>query len=373
MVRLCLRLRYPRFRGSQSRCRENNHEVEQSKFIPIVCEFDDDEDPCLPTYLKARIWINFSTPEAVNENWERLVRLLYGKPLHEKPKLGNAPAYIRNETPSPSSPAIAKFRVLRQAILEGKKGTAIYRKAFLDTCIEYADTLRVRERPQVDSLGEQVLEDCGKLKHIRNHFIDWVLLEAEAAPGKDLAETLLSLLERLLELKARPSEINQWSDTWFEAHSVFVYETFLYIIAALLKTNSFQLLHEVFNSHYLLPETIRRGDKHFDRFGAFYGSSGTLQNVLAPEGRRLCSPAAELIKRQAEREDITFGAVMEAELLILLMAFITPGVRWYPQTLHYESYMHAPPFFLRASQHKYFTKLAAITGIQDASALSKFE
>ena len=56
---------------SQIISKEVYEKVDQSKFIPIVCEFDDNGEPFLPTFLKSRIWIDFSTPEASNENWER--------------------------------------------------------------------------------------------------------------------------------------------------------------------------------------------------------------------------------------------------------------------------------------------------------------
>lgn len=354
---------------SQIISREVYEKVEQSKFIPIACEFSDDGNPFLPTFLKSRIWINFSSPEAVNENWERLIRLIFGKPLHEKPKIGKPPAYITNDTAAPSSPAITKFNAFRQALLQDKKGLSIYRRDFLSACISYADDLRVRDRPNVDSLGKKVLEDCGKLKHVRNHIVDWILIESEASPTDEFCQSLLSFLEDLRELKSRPAEVNSWSNAWFDAHSVFVYETFLYVVAALLKTNAYQILHEVFTSHYLLPATDRHGENKFDTFDCFYGNSETLQTELAPEGKRLYSPAAELIKRQAEREDLPFSSVIEAELLILLMAFLNPNCRWYPQTLHYSSYSREFPFFIRAAQHKHFMKLAVITGISDANQL----
>jgi hypothetical protein len=264
---------------------------------------------------------------------------------------------------------MSKFNALRQAILQGKSGLAIYRRDFLEACIDYADAMRVREQPNIDSLGEKVLEDCGQLKKVRNHIIDWVLLESEASPSNEFCQALLDFLERLRELKSRPSEITSYSDTWFEAHSLFVYETFLYIVAALLKTHSYSVLHEIFTSHYLLPDSDRHGDDRFTTFEAFCGYSETLQSVLAPEGRRLHRPAAELVKRQADREDIPFKAVIEAELLILLMAFLTPNAYWYPQTLHYASYSRGFPFFLRATQHKHFEKIAIITGIRDANEL----
>ncbi len=354
---------------SQIISKEVYEKVEQSKFIPIVCEFSSKGEPYLPAFLKSRIWIDFSSPEAVNNNWEQLIRIIYGKPVHEKPKLGKPPRYIMEDKSTPSSPAIGKYNSLRQAILQNKPGLRMYRRDFLDSCIEYADSLRVRERPIVDSFGEKILEDCKKLVIIRNHILDWVLLESAAMPSEDFSEALVGLLERLLDLKSRPPEVNSWSDSWFEAHSVFVYETFLYIVAALLETQSFDDLHNIFTSHYLLPETESNGENQFGCFDTFYGYSQTLNEVLSPEGRRLHSPAAEFIKQHADRDDITLDKIIEAELIVLLMTFLNSEARWYPQTFHYASYRRKFPFFVRASQHKNFKKLAKITGIENADAL----
>jgi hypothetical protein len=356
---------------SQIISQEVYQKVEQSKFIPIVCEFTDDSNPFLPTFLKSRIWIDFSSPEKVNDNWEQLIRLLFGKPLHQKPKLGQPPAYITNETAPPSNPAITKFNALRQALMQDKKGLSIYRKEFLAACISYADSLRVREKPNVDSIGKKILEDCNKLKDVRNHIIDWVLLESDVSKSKDFCEALLNLLESLNELKSRPQEITTWNSSWFEAHSVFVYETFLYIIAALLKTNSYEVLHEVFTTHYLHPITERYSNQNtFDTFSCFYGYSETLQSVFAQKNQSLISPTGELIKNQADRNDLPFSSIIEAELLTLLMAFLNTNVRyWYPQTYHYTRYNNDFPFFIRATQHKYYLNLATITGIASVEEL----
>ena len=343
--------------------------VKQSKFIPIVCEFSDDGEPILPAFMKSRMWINFSSSEAENENWEQLVRLLYGKPQHVKPKKGKAPSFITSDTPVPTSEAFAKFNSLKQAVLQDKKGLNHYRRDFIDSCISYADDLRVRERPEVESMGEKILEDCGKLKEVRNFLCDWVLLESEISDESVFSEALIDVLEKLRELKSRPQEINSWNESWFEAHSVFVYETFLYIVAALLKSGAYTTLNEIYTSHYLLPSSDRNGASNFEKFDCFYGYSETLQSVLAPENQRLHAPAAELIKRQADREDIPFSDIRQAELLTLLMSFITPDTRWYPGTLHYSSYSNGYPFFVRAAQHKNYLKLVKITGIESADKL----
>jgi hypothetical protein len=354
---------------SQIISQEIYNKVTQSKVIPVVTSLGENGEPFLPTFLKPRIWIDFSSSEAVNENWEQLVRVLYGRPLHQKPMVGKPPTYLADAGSSPASPAAGKFGALRQALLQSRPGIALYRKDFLDACFEYADSLRVRERPTTDSLGDKVFTDCGRLKLIRDHLIDWILLEASIAPTPEFAEALIGFLERMWELKSKPPELNQWSDAWFEAHSVFVYETFLYIVAALVKSNACSVLHEVFTTHYLRPSSDRSGDVTFDTFSRFHGHSESLQAVLAPKGHTLHSASAELIKRQADRNDLPFSAIIEAELLVLLMTMITPDAFWYPGTLHYRTHSSDSPFFLRAAQHKGFKKLAIISGIPDATRL----
>lgn len=355
---------------SQIISKEVYDKVEQSKFIPIVCEFDEDGNPYLPTYLKSRIWIDFSAPDTVNKNWERLIRFIFGKPLHEKPQLGKPPAYITSDVATPTSHALVKFNALKQAILKENKTLPIYRRDFLNTCIEYANELRVRERPDVSTLGEKVLEDAKKLTQVRNHIIDWVFLESGMTSSAEFSESLLSFLEQLRELKSRPPELNTWSDAWFEAHAIFVYETFLYIIAVLIKNQSFQTLHEILTSHYLVPPSERYGDNAFVTFDTFYADSDMLQPVLAPKGQTLYSPAAEFIKRNADREDLPFKSIIEADLLLLLMSLISLDTQWFPQTLYYASYAAGDfPLFLRATQHKSFMKLSIITEVEDADKL----
>lgn len=341
--------------------------VKQSKFIPILCEFDNDGEPIAPVFMDARIGINFSTPESVNENWEQLIRLLFNKPLHVKPKKGSVPSYITSNVPLPANEARAKFESLRQAILQEKKGISMYRKDFIESCMSYADKLRVREKPDAAQFGQKIVDDCGELKVVRDHLCDWILLEGNVTQEDEFTEALLDVLEMLIELKSKPEDLTSWSDKWFEAHSVFVYETFIYIIASLIKVGRYRTLHEIYTSNYMNPPTVRNLNFEFDDFGCFYGYSESLQSVLRPN-ERLYSPAAELIKMQADREDITFQDVVQGEALTLMMA-VLKQVHWYPGTLHYVSHHQRLPFFLRATQSKHFAKLATVTGIKSGSEL----
>lgn len=141
------------------------------------------------------------------------------------------------------------------------------------------------------------------------------------------------------------------------------------MIAALLKTRAFKDLNNVFTSHYIMPSTERHLYGQFMMFDGFVTYAEILNPILASEGQKLLSPAAELLKRQANREDIPFSDLIQADLLTLLMAFITPDTRWYPQLMYYSGHGAEFPFFIRASQHKNFANLATITGIADANTL----
>ncbi len=239
---------------------------------------------------------------------------------------------------------------------------------FLDSCIDYADQMRIRENPNVKNWGERVLDDARKLTVIRNHVIDWVLLESHVTFEETFSEALLDFLVKLREMKSRPVDLNSWHPGWFEAESVFVYETFLYINASLLKNKKYEVLHNILTYNYLLPISDRNDNNFFKRFDTFFGYSESLQ-ILAKEGFKLHSPVAEFIKRHADRKDITFENLMEADLLLFMMALISKDFIWRPHTLYYSAYNNGFPLFLNAASHKGFFNLVKITGIENADQL----
>ncbi len=68
--------------------------VKQTKFIPVVCEYDDEGQPCLPVFMKGLIYIDVSSETLYGDGLDKLLRLIYEQPFHQKPKLGGAPAFV---------------------------------------------------------------------------------------------------------------------------------------------------------------------------------------------------------------------------------------------------------------------------------------
>ena len=252
--------------------------------------------------MKSRIWLDFSTDKKANGSWEQLIRRLHGRPENFKPPRGRRPSYLDEDGDEDLGAIRARFRSLQPALLGDARGVDLRRSDFLDSCMEYVDELRIREQPDEEALGTRVIGDCRKLVVVRDALVDWITLEMADGSRGEWGTMLTDTLERLLELKARPAEVTRWNDDWFGAHSVFVYETCLYIVAALIRAHGFDVLRTLFKTHYLMPETDRYGEENFCRFHRFHGHSRALSEALkAPEGRRYLSPEAELFKRSDQK------------------------------------------------------------------------
>lgn len=344
--------------------------VDQKKFIPIVCEKREGGEPFLPVFLKSRIWIDFSTPETANGNWERLVRVLYGKPINEKPALGKAPSYLSDAEERPALPTIGKYNALRDALLNTKPTVQFCRKDFFAAAVGFADSLRVRQKPDVEHIDEKILEDLHKLLPLRDQLIDWLILESTLPQTTNFDDTLIEFLENALALKYRPKEIIQWNEAWFDAHAIFVYELFLYVIAILIRADRFVSIRNIFTTHFMLPEMEAQGGRDFVSYGEFWSYSQAIDYRNKRLKLSRLSLLADILKERSTHNDIPFRDVMQAELAILLVSLISDNCHWYPHTLVYSGRGGVRfPFFIRAAQHKYFERLKIITGIETADAL----
>lgn len=105
--------------------------VNQTKFIPVVCEYDDDGAPCLPIFMKARIYVDISSDERYGEGLDHLLRLIYEQPLHQKPSLGAPPVFINN----PGIPYAKELSAAVRAIQEGKSNRQGLENLFLKSVL----------------------------------------------------------------------------------------------------------------------------------------------------------------------------------------------------------------------------------------------
>ena len=94
--------------------------INENKIIPIVRQSSVTE---LPTFLKTKLYINFSTDGEYEFNYDNLVRSIHKAPLYIKPPVGNNPFLTVNETP------ISPYKSLLDELLKAianEQGTSNY-------------------------------------------------------------------------------------------------------------------------------------------------------------------------------------------------------------------------------------------------------
>lgn len=62
--------------------------IDENKIVPIIKQ---DGTGDLPTFLKSKLYINFSKPDDFELSYDNLVRTIHNSPLFEKPPIGNNP------------------------------------------------------------------------------------------------------------------------------------------------------------------------------------------------------------------------------------------------------------------------------------------
>jgi hypothetical protein len=333
--------------------------VQQEKFIPIVLEFDNDNRPFLPIFFETRIYIDFSTSEAINEHWEQLVRRLYGKPQYQKPKLGKVPLYITEELVAPPSKIQAKFTLLKQAVLQEKKTLGLYRKDSFESCYEYAESFHILEEPDYHGFNQKIKDDCHNLIHVRDAVVDWIFLESSLLSTDKFVPMLVELMEKLCDIASRPQELTFWRGDWFNAERTFVYEIFLYSIAALLKSEAFEPLYRYLLYKFKMPDSEINNNK-FDSFICF---------------QPYCN--YKWINGLSQRKCVPFIEIIQADIIAYLMFEIhyrskDTTLGWQSVLLSYLGYRDRHlPFFVMAERHNDFRNLATVIGVKTADELRR--
>ena len=100
--------------------------MKQEKFIPVIAEKDENGDAYVPTYIKSRIYIDLSDENTYEQEYEKLLRNIYDKPLITKPKLGKKPEWL-DEEKSDFFPVRDIIKQIKGAVTDAKRKSCINR------------------------------------------------------------------------------------------------------------------------------------------------------------------------------------------------------------------------------------------------------
>ncbi len=348
--------------------------ADQTKFIPIIFEYDSDGKPCVPTFVKSRIFIDLSNEDIFEDNYETLLRNIFEKPASKRPPLGTAPAYIESEDPI-FLPTAHKVSTIKNALINERKNTPLLIKDYLETFVSAVGTFDISYNElTATNYDEVILKRIEDLVVLRNDFIDFIEVYTTHSVVID-SELLHRFFEKLLEHNINSDSSESSRDTlgYLKADSrrFFYYELVLTFTALFIEKERFEELAYVLQTPFIV-EYRNRGEiieLSFTEFRHFVSTLNEHRNKKYNMNR--VSVTADMIKQRAS-EKIKFEKLVEADILLYYISLLYPHKNsyfsnWFPETSCYRLYR--PAILAKTVSERYFNKVKILFGVSTKQQL----
>lgn len=340
-------------------------DVAQEKFIPIVRERNDEGKPYMPTYLASRLYIDLSNDDQFEENYEILIRNIYGRPSFSKPKLGKAPSYLFEETPLDFKTSFI-LRGLENLLNKYPERTNLTIKDFLENFFENLKdfTLTLDSRDQIE-IGKKICENINQYTPLRNDFIEFFDILTKSGVPFDI-DILIKFMEKLPLFLQPFDNRSSWSRFEFENYKIIIHELFIYLVAIGLKNENYKFVEELLYSSYFIK------DKHnykseAEQFDVFYGSTEIIKPYYdQTHSKNFLNAMADFIIKRIP-SSLNKSLIVQADLLCHYIALLN-NLRWFPITYVYDT-SGKYEFFYRLKSKRHFEKLKGIFDVEKIDEL----
>jgi hypothetical protein len=333
----------------------------QEKFIPIVREHDEDGKACMPHFMGGRIYIDLSSEETFEENYQKLVRNLYGKPLLKRPPLGTPPAYITDDE-QVQFRTTHKILAIKDSLLHARPSANGLISDFLDTFVASLEEFRI-SGGAVSGFDEKVAQSIEKMLPLRDDFIDFALLLFRYRESVDL-DQLHEFWEKLLSFTFRPEAVQSWSEVDFDNYRFFNYELMLSFITVLFRLRRYpDAAHFIHTPYFFRNDTCELKEGGVEMFNRYARSLEEFRNNRL--GIQRVSVSADLIKSRATHKEARFDGIYDADLILHFILQLRGGrFDWFPRTSAYGGRFSKIEFFSRLVSRNHFEKVKVLFEVQ---------
>ena len=352
--------------------REVYEKQDQGKFVAVITAKDEQGKPYLPTYYKSRIYIDLSEPDSYTDNFEKLLRWIYDKPLYTRPEIGKRPSFLA-EPDAISLGTTATYKRAISAIKENKSFVAGAVDEYLTNFVSNLENFRITKKE--GEFDDQIIDNIEKFIPYRNEVISLFVTLAQYSPTEENILKIHRFFEALIPYMSRTENVNSWNECDFDNFKFIIHELFLYTVAILTKHERFSEVNLLLTSQYYVPGSSDYGKDTmvgYEVFRKYLKSLNYRNSRLKLNRLSLC---ADLLEQRSKHSGIEFRYLMQADF-ILFMRFEIQKTdsysQWFPDTLLYVGGFHSAfEIFARASSKSYFEKMKCIIGIDKPADLNE--
>ena len=339
--------------------------AEQTKFIPVVYEYENDK-PCVPVFAKSRIFIDLSSDEKFEGGYDQLLRDIYDKPRFQRPPIGKMPSYLAADDPI-MLPTSNKVKGIKSAIMAANPNTYLLIRDYLDLFLSSLLNYKIDYHTINNSNFIEVVEkSINEMLPLKDDFLDFIMT---VVGTQYLTKELLSdFFERMLQLYADNEislyEGNSIDCVCFDNYRYFNHDLFLSIVTILLSKEQFEMVHELVSHHFCIVEERRMSSPQELSFMRFRTYNYTL-NQYKNDRHQLSrvSVVADTMKQHAVK--VRFDDMVRTDLLLYYLSLIYPSkdsleLYWFPELSVYNQQFFVLP---KLASLRYFNKAKVMFGV----------
>jgi hypothetical protein len=340
---------------------------DQTKFVAVLPERDEDGEPFLPTYYKSRIYIDLSNPDLYGRNFEQLLRWVYDKPLQIRPELGKTPAFLTDEG-VPSLETTPRFRRALEAVRQNRAYCVGAINEYFETFGQNLERFRIGEGE--GEFDDKVVRNVEEFLSYRNEAIEMFLALAQYRSTQETWEVLHRFFEKLIPYLDRPEEVRSYQEWDFDNFKFIIHELFLYAIMALIKYECFSGVAYLVRQHYFVGQNARHGNESMVPYSVFCRDLRSLEHRNERLKLQRLSLRADLIEQRSKSSGLAFEQIMQADFILFIrdcLDSLRSGHRqgWRPETLLYAHRQYGPfEVFARCQSKQYFKKVCPIFDVE---------
>lgn len=304
------------------------NKVKQEKFLPVVFERKIDGDIPKPTYLKSLLHFDLSIEEKYDEEYQRLVKTLYGIEIYKKPELGKRPAWLETTTSNINTKIRTTYDVLKTNLpdIVKKEKFNLFLTGIKEKILEYN-----KDETTVENSLEKYLELYSGTITIRDEFLNLMLNASYIEDGEKI---VASKLEEICE------ELNGQYGNLAEIRKTLLHEMFVYVIALYYKLGNYTAVSYILSKTYFVRENY---DNSAQSFNVFYCHNKNLDNAVNKrDDKNYHSGTAdfwiETINTEiCSKNDFVFADVLCYNAATYMEQYLDSW-RWFPITYVYGGY-----------------------------------
>jgi hypothetical protein len=347
-------------------------DIRQEKFIPIVAERDNEGKPYLPTYAKGRKYIDLSSDEEFEEGYEQLLRNLYQKPQHSKPKKGNPPAWLSEDQISHFKTK-SLLKQIRDSIDRNPKRFNGLCEQFKEAFFEILNEFQIKYEEVSDErpLDQVIYDKIQNLLPLRDDFIEFLELNCLYSENLD-TDIFIDFFEQMMKYCDAPKDWTSWNPNQFDHYKFLNHELFLYLITILLKKKRYLDVSNILNRPFFY-QTRNRSELVQGTFNELYQYTPALEETRKSRLKldRLSVTAEMVIQRTTKKypkEDI-----VATDMILYYIDKIKDSeffYSWFPKTYPYSAYQRIE-LLQRLASKRHFEQVKQLFNVETTEELKE--